>query len=148
MPWDYKENKPDAVKYLHPKIAKKAIRIANAIVEGGGDEGIAIATGIKKAKGLVKLAMDEYNNDTGLHGGIGNCCIGNDVIDKVAAHIPRVVLEHNAEQFFDHNLPIGKAIAIAISKAKNMGIRKVEEAAPSLKDKIKKFQATQQPKLF
>jgi len=57
MPWDYKENKPNAVKYLHPKIQHKAIKIANAIIESGGDEGMAIATGIKKAKGLVKLAV-------------------------------------------------------------------------------------------
>ena len=57
MPWDYKGNKPDAIKFLHPKIQRKAIKIANAIVREGGDEGIAIATGIKKAKGLVKLAI-------------------------------------------------------------------------------------------
>lgn len=56
MPWDYKTNKPDSVKYLHPKIQRKAIAIANRIVENGGDEGMAIAVGIKKAKGLVKLA--------------------------------------------------------------------------------------------
>lgn len=57
MPWDYKTNKPDSVKYLHPKIQRKAIAIANRIVESGGDEGMAIATGIKRAKGLVKLAI-------------------------------------------------------------------------------------------
>lgn len=61
MPWDYKTNKPDSVKYLHPKIQRKAISIANAILESGGDEGVAIATGIKKAKGLVKLAFLNNN---------------------------------------------------------------------------------------
>lgn len=57
MPWDYKTNKPDSVKFLHPKIQRKAIAIANAIVREGGDEGLAISTGIKRAKGLVKLAI-------------------------------------------------------------------------------------------
>ena len=49
MPWSM-ENKPVAVKYLHPRIQRKAIEIANAIVREGGDDGIAIATGIKQAK--------------------------------------------------------------------------------------------------
>lgn len=56
MPWSM-DNKPSAVKYLHPKIQRKSIEIANAILREGGDEGTAIATGIKKAKGLVKLAV-------------------------------------------------------------------------------------------
>lgn len=50
MPWDYKTNPPEAVKFFKPSIQKKSIEIANAILRNGGDEGIAIATGIKKAK--------------------------------------------------------------------------------------------------
>lgn len=50
MPWSYPDNVPSSMKFLKPSIQKKAIRISNAILENGGDEGIAIATGIKKAK--------------------------------------------------------------------------------------------------
>jgi len=50
MPWDYKINPPDSVKHFKPSIQKHAIRIANAILENGGSEQVAIATGIKKAK--------------------------------------------------------------------------------------------------
>ena len=88
MPWDYKTNKPDAVKYLHPKIAKKAIRIANAIVENGGDEGVAIATGIKKAKGLVKIAMAKYSSSHNMHdSGVGDNVCGGE-LNKLAGRIP------------------------------------------------------------
>jgi len=50
MPWDYKTNPPDSVKHFKPSIQKKAIQIANAILRNTNDEGLAIATGIKKAK--------------------------------------------------------------------------------------------------
>jgi uncharacterized protein YdaT len=52
MPWGYPDNVPSSMKYLKPSIQKKAIRISNAILENGGSEGVAIATGIKKAKEL------------------------------------------------------------------------------------------------
>lgn len=59
MPWDLKENRIAAVKYMHPKIQSKATEIANAILrEGNTDEGQAIAIGIKKAKQMFeKQAM-------------------------------------------------------------------------------------------
>lgn len=66
MPWSM-QDKPNAVKYLHPRIQRKAIAIANAIIREGGDEGVAIATGIKQAKksfgkvasvSIVKCAAD------------------------------------------------------------------------------------------
>ena len=64
MPWSYEEhNIPDSMKYLKPSIQKRAIKIANRVLESsGGDEGLAIAVGIKNAKkahdkkGLVKMA--------------------------------------------------------------------------------------------
>jgi len=77
MPWDYKTNKPSAMKYLHPKIQRKAIAIANAMVETGSDDGIAIATGIKKAKHMVKLAA--ANIKEFLHAnkfGLGGAALG------------------------------------------------------------------------
>jgi hypothetical protein len=59
MPWDLKDNRIAAVKYMHPKIQRKATLIANAIMrEGNADEGQAIAIGIKKAKEMFeKQAM-------------------------------------------------------------------------------------------
>ena len=92
MPWDYKTNKPDSVKYLHPKIQRKAIAIANAIVREGGDDGTAIAVGIKKAKGLVKLAANPFLNRRRL----------NRLVDAIQAQdpdmlkqviIPKVILD-------------------------------------------------------
>ena len=52
MPWSYPDNIPDSVKFLKPSIQKKAINIANHVLESTGNEGMAIATGIKKAKQL------------------------------------------------------------------------------------------------
>ena len=60
MPWSYPDNIPPSMKYLKPSIQKKAIGIANHVLSSTGNDGIAIATGIKKAKqhhdSLVKLA--------------------------------------------------------------------------------------------
>ena len=49
MPWsagDY----PSAMKNLDPKVRRKAIEIANAVLEETGDDGRAISVGIAKAK--------------------------------------------------------------------------------------------------
>jgi len=58
MPWSYPDNVPPSMKYFKPSIQKKAIRIANHVLETSGDEGMAISTGIKKAKqhSLIKMA--------------------------------------------------------------------------------------------
>ncbi len=54
MPWN-KENYPTSMKNLTGRVRNKAIEIANAILEDGHtDEGIAIATGISRAKTWVK----------------------------------------------------------------------------------------------
>jgi outer membrane lipoprotein SlyB len=57
MPWS-KNDYPNSMKNLDPKIREKAIHIAEAMRKSGSPEGVAIATGIKKAKGLVKLAAN------------------------------------------------------------------------------------------
>jgi uncharacterized protein YdaT len=50
MPWT-KNNYPDSMKNLPQPVRDKAIEIANALLEEKHmDEGIAIATGISKAK--------------------------------------------------------------------------------------------------
>ena len=51
MPWP-KGTYPPSYKNLPVKLREKAVEIANAILEEGGDEGLAIATGLKKAKEL------------------------------------------------------------------------------------------------
>ena len=69
MPWSYPDNVPDSMKYMKPSIQKKAISIANAVLRNGGEEGTAIATGIKGAKrmhdkkgSIVKVAAEQQKN--------------------------------------------------------------------------------------
>jgi uncharacterized protein YdaT len=50
MPWTGSEFRSRHAKKLSPGQAAKAAKIANAILASGGDEGVAIATGIKRAK--------------------------------------------------------------------------------------------------
>lgn len=52
MPWNM-ENHPDSMKNLEGPIKKKAIDIANALLEEGYDEGRSIAIGISQAKKWV-----------------------------------------------------------------------------------------------
>lgn len=70
MPWSYPDNIPSSMKYFKPSIQKKAISIANHVLESTGDEGVAIATGIKKAKqvhsqvkSFHKIASLNWAND-------------------------------------------------------------------------------------
>lgn len=51
MPWP-KGSYPPSYKNLPLKLREKAVEIANAILEAHGDEGLAIATGLKKARAL------------------------------------------------------------------------------------------------
>jgi len=53
MPWP-KGSYPPSYKNLPVNLREKAVEIANAILEESGDEGLAIATGLKKAKELQK----------------------------------------------------------------------------------------------
>lgn len=49
MPWSANDY-PSSMKGLSPAVRRHAIEIANAILQDGGDEGTAIATGISRAK--------------------------------------------------------------------------------------------------
>lgn len=49
MPWA-KGDYPPSMKNLHKEIRNKAVEIANALLADGVPEGIAIATGVKRAK--------------------------------------------------------------------------------------------------
>jgi len=49
MPW-YNGDYPPSYKNQPAKIREKATEIANALLEEGTEEGIAIATGLKKAR--------------------------------------------------------------------------------------------------
>ncbi|PLR81026.1 MULTISPECIES: hypothetical protein [Bacillus] len=52
MPWS-KNDYPDAMKNLDPKVREKAIEIANALLEDGYEDGRAIPIAIDKAKEYV-----------------------------------------------------------------------------------------------
>ena len=49
MPWT-KKNYPDSMKNLPAPVRNKAVEIANAMLDENNEEGIAIATGISRAK--------------------------------------------------------------------------------------------------
>ncbi len=49
MPW-YNGDYPPSYKNQPPELRAKAVEIANSLLENGAPEGIAIATGLKKAR--------------------------------------------------------------------------------------------------
>jgi uncharacterized protein YdaT len=49
MPWD-EDRYPASMSHLPPRVRRKAIEIANALLEEGYDEGKAIRIAIAKAK--------------------------------------------------------------------------------------------------
>jgi len=49
MPW-YNGDYPPSYKNQPKKLRDKAVEIANALLEEGLDEGVAIATGLKRAR--------------------------------------------------------------------------------------------------
>ncbi|RVU02405.1 hypothetical protein EOD41_00240 [Mucilaginibacter limnophilus] len=53
MPW-YNGDYPPSYKNQPVKLRNKAVEIANALLEEGADEGIAIATGLKRAREFFK----------------------------------------------------------------------------------------------
>lgn len=59
MPW-YNGDYPPSYKNQPAKIREKATEIANALLEEGTEEGVAIATGLKKAREHFKK---EERND-------------------------------------------------------------------------------------
>ncbi|WGQ10669.1 hypothetical protein QG516_03240 [Pedobacter gandavensis] len=58
MPW-YNGDYPPSYKNQPKYIRDKAIEIANEILAESGDEGIAIATGLKKARVYFKEHPEE-----------------------------------------------------------------------------------------
>jgi len=72
MPW-YNGDYPPSYKNLPKKVREKAVEIANAILEESGDEGLAIATGVKRAKQWAKkdqIARTGDINDTNRDNGL------------------------------------------------------------------------------
>lgn len=75
MPWT-KSDYPDSMKNLPVKVRNKAIEIANALHEEKMDEGIAIATGISRAKDwaanrgidIKSKSSDSRSTDVKKHG--------------------------------------------------------------------------------
>jgi hypothetical protein len=53
MPW-YNGDYPPSYKNQPPKLREKAVEIANEILKESGDEGIAIATGLKKRGNILR----------------------------------------------------------------------------------------------
>ncbi len=53
MPW-YNGDFPPSYKNQPVKLRNKAVEIANALLEEGAEEGIAIATGLKRAREFFK----------------------------------------------------------------------------------------------
>ena len=53
MPWP-KGEYPPSYKNLAKPLREKAVEIANAILAESGDEGLAIATGLKQARTVMK----------------------------------------------------------------------------------------------
>jgi uncharacterized protein YdaT len=53
MPW-YHGDYPPSYKNQPLKIREKAVEIANALLQEGVEEGVAIATGLKKAREYFK----------------------------------------------------------------------------------------------
>lgn len=53
MPW-HNRGYPPSYKNQPTELREKAVEIANALLQDGAEEGIAIATGLKQARGLLK----------------------------------------------------------------------------------------------
>ncbi|UTM21791.1 DUF2188 domain-containing protein [Dyadobacter chenhuakuii] len=62
MPW-YNGDYPPSYKNQPLKIREKAVEIANALLLDGTDEGIAIATGLKKAREYFDDLKNKANNE-------------------------------------------------------------------------------------
>lgn len=63
MPW-YNGDYPPSYKNQPRELLEKAVEIANALLQDGAEEGIAIATGLKQARELLKNHK-EQNVKTG-----------------------------------------------------------------------------------
>jgi len=59
MPW-YNGDFPPSYKNQPLTLREKAVEIANALLKEGTEEGIAIATGLKRARAFFK---DQHKNE-------------------------------------------------------------------------------------
>lgn len=57
MPW-YNGEFPPSYKNQPKKIREKAVEIANEVLKDGAEEGIAIATGLKRAREFFSKKKD------------------------------------------------------------------------------------------
>lgn len=64
MPW-YNGNYPPSYKNQPKKLRDKAVEIANEVLAETGDEGIAIATGLKRAREHFKKEAKEHEQSKG-----------------------------------------------------------------------------------
>lgn len=62
MPW-YNGDFPPSYKNQPVKLREKAVEIANALLEEGTEEGIAIATGLKRAREYFKKQKSLKSSD-------------------------------------------------------------------------------------
>ncbi len=62
MPW-YNGDYPPSYKNQPKKIRDKAIEIANEVLKTTGNEGEAIATGLKQARAHFKISEKTKDND-------------------------------------------------------------------------------------
>jgi uncharacterized protein YdaT len=62
MPW-YNGNYPPSYKNQPKELRDKAVEIANEVLAETGDEGIAIATGLKRAREHFKKEAEEKKKD-------------------------------------------------------------------------------------
>lgn len=60
MPW-YNGDYPPSYKNQPKPLREKAVEIANALLLDGAEEGIAIATGLKQARELLKNHKEKNN---------------------------------------------------------------------------------------
>jgi uncharacterized protein YdaT len=67
MPW-YNGDFPPSYKNQPEALREKAVEIANALLNEGADEGIAIATGLKQARLLLKNNAKENTIKNKDHG--------------------------------------------------------------------------------
>lgn len=60
MPW-YNGDYPPSYKNQPKKLREKAVEIANKVLKDGADEGVAIATGLKRAREYFKNKKTDKN---------------------------------------------------------------------------------------
>ncbi|WP_343697917.1 hypothetical protein [Flavobacterium sp.] len=63
MPW-YNGDFPPSYKNQPAELREKAVEIANALLQDGAEEGIAIATGLKQARELLKNHKSQHDEDS------------------------------------------------------------------------------------